>query len=341
MSARQMAVANENRSIEQSQQRAVAAREGETRPRNALEIMARRVNLDPAKLQETLTNTVFSGCRSEAEFLALLVVANEYGLNPLTKEIYAFPAKGSGIVPMVSVDGWIRIMNSHPQFDGIEFEDIVDQQGKVQAIEGIIYRKDRARPTKVIEYLDECRRGTEPWKQMPNRMLRNRTLIQTARIAFGFSGIVAEGDDVIDIEPTRSSESVPALPSRQSFDERPLGEVIGDEVPDFDKDTGEVAAQTQRDSRGMSEVDEETARALDNPEPETEEPEQAEAEEEPTWKQYAAEVEQLAASAKTPADIKRAEKRLEQVYAGIPEQQAESLTRMVAKRRAAITEQAK
>lgn len=340
MSARQMAVANENRSIEQSQQRAVAAREAESRPRNALEAMARRLDVSPAGLKDTLTNTVFSGCRSEAEFIALVIVANEYGLNPLTKEIYAFPAKGGGIVPMVSVDGWIRIMNSHPQFDGIEFEDIVDQQGKVQAIEGVIYRKDRARPTKVIEYLDECRRGTEPWKMMPNRMLRNRTLIQTARIAFGFSGIVAEGDDVIDIEPTRSSESVPALPSRQSLDERPLGEVIGDEVPNFDKDTGEVVEQ-QRDSRGMSEVDEETARALDNPEPETEEPEEAEVEEEPTWKQYADEVEQLAANAKTPADIKKAEKRLEQVYAGIPEQQAESLTRMVAKRRAAIAEQGK
>ncbi len=340
MSARALAVASESRSIDESRARASAAREGATTRKTALETLASSLQLQPKVLQDTLRATAFAACKTNEEFVSLVVVANAYGLNPLTKEIYAFPAKGGGIVPMVSVDGWIRIMNSHPEFDGIEFEDIVDQQGKVQAIEGIIYRKDRARPTKVIEYLDECKRNTEPWNKMPNRMLRNRTLIQTARIAFGFSGIVAEGDDVIDIEPTRSSESVPALPSRQSFDERPLGEVIGDEVPDFNKDTGEVVEQ-QRDSRGMSEVDEETARALDNPEPETEEPEQAEAEEEPTWKQYAAEVEQLAASAKTPADIKRAEKRLEQVYAGIPEQQAESLTRMVAKRRAAITEQAK
>ena len=44
-------------------------------------------------------------------------------LNPFTKEIYAFPdSKSGGIVPMVSIDGWCRIINEHPQLDGIGFE---------------------------------------------------------------------------------------------------------------------------------------------------------------------------------------------------------------------------
>lgn len=58
---------------------------------------------------------------SNEQMAALLIVADQYGLNPFTKEIYAFPDKGKGIVPIVGVDGWTRIMNEHPQFDGIEF----------------------------------------------------------------------------------------------------------------------------------------------------------------------------------------------------------------------------
>ncbi|WP_414650481.1 recombinase RecT, partial [Escherichia coli] len=52
---------------------------------------------------------------SDAQFIALLIVANQYGLNPWTKEIYAFPDKQNGIVPVVGVDGWSRIINENQQ----------------------------------------------------------------------------------------------------------------------------------------------------------------------------------------------------------------------------------
>lgn len=259
MSARTQAIARQDQEIEASTARAVAAREEQRQPRNALEAMAYRLQVSPAGLKDTLLKTVFSGCRNDAEFIALTVVSNEYGLNPLTKEIYAFPAKGGGIVPMVSVDGWIRIMNEHPQFDGIEFDYIADQKGNIDAIEAIIHRKDRRHPIKVIEYLDECKRGTDPWKQMPRRMLRNRALIQGARIAFGFSGIVAEGDEVeFSTGPIVEARNVTSLPSRQTLDEA----LEGDNVPHFDGETGEEIV-VPTDERGMTEVDEATARELD------------------------------------------------------------------------------
>lgn len=146
-----------------------------------------------------LRETVIPKEATDGQVAAFLVVCNEYKLNPLTKEIYAFLAKGGNVVPMVGVDGWINLMNSHPAMDGIEFEDIMGPDGKLAAIEATIWRKDRKNPVKVIEYMSECKRDTDPWKKTGSRMLRHRALIQCARYAFGFSGIYAADDDLDDV----------------------------------------------------------------------------------------------------------------------------------------------
>lgn len=147
--------------------------------------LAQRFNIaaDPAEIVDTLKATAFRGQVSDAQMAALLLVAAQYGLNPWTKEVYAFPDKNNGIVPVVGVDGWARIINEHPQFDGMEFEQTDE------ACTCIIYRKDRSRPVKVTEYMAECRRQTGPWQSHPRRMLRHKAMIQCSRLAFGFAGI--------------------------------------------------------------------------------------------------------------------------------------------------------
>src|SRR5690606_21094503 len=128
---------------------------------------------DTAELVAALKATAFRGQVSDAQMTALLVVANQYGLNPWTKELYAFPARQNGIVPVVGVDGWSRIINSHPQFDGMDF----DQDD--ERCTCIIYRKDRTHPIRVTEYMAECKRdGVGPWKSHPRRMLRHKAMIQ-------------------------------------------------------------------------------------------------------------------------------------------------------------------
>lgn len=223
----------------------VAKIEGSKRA-NALQVMASRLNVSPDGLKNTLLQTVFKKATDE-EFTALVIVANAYGLNPLTKEIYAFPAKGGGIVPVVSIDGWLRIMNEHPQFDGIEFEDIPDQNGKLIAVEAVIWRKDRTRPIKVTEYLDECQQGTEPWKKMPARMLRHKATIQCARYAFGFAGIYdeEEGSAIGEISLSGTTAPPPMRQAKAIADGKRTEE---DEETaraldaEFDPQTGEVLA---------------------------------------------------------------------------------------------------
>jgi len=161
---------------------------GQVKP-TALGLMAQNLNVDPAKLLSTLKNTVFKGATDD-ELLALVVVANTYGLSPLLKELYAFPAKGGGIVPVVSIDGWISMINRQSQLDGIEFAMSADGEECTCRI----YVKGRNRPVEVTEYKSECFRNSEPWKTMPKRMLRHKALIQCARVAFGFSGIYDEDE---------------------------------------------------------------------------------------------------------------------------------------------------
>lgn len=144
-------------------------------------------NVDIGSLYQTLKMTVFKDAKDDNEFAALMVVANQYGLNPFTKEIYAF-AKGGKVTPIVSVDGWARLVNDNPNCDGIQFDEL-DGSATCR-----IYRKDRSHPTIVTEYLAECKMGTEPWKKYPKRMLRHKAFIQCARMAFGFSGIYDEDE---------------------------------------------------------------------------------------------------------------------------------------------------
>ena len=107
--------------------------------------LAKQFNIqgDPQELVQTLKATAFKGNATDAQFNALMIVSTQYGLNPFTKEIYAFPDKNNGITPVVGVDGWARIINSHPQFDGMEFA------SDSESCTCKIYRKDRNQQTTV------------------------------------------------------------------------------------------------------------------------------------------------------------------------------------------------
>lgn len=157
--------------------------------RSVLLDMSDRYGMEPTAFEATLRATVVPRECSPAQFAAFLLVAKEYKLNPILKEIYAFPSKG-GIQPIVGVDGWANLINSHPAFDGMDFEDHFNQAGDLVSITCKMHRKDRTHAITATEYLAECKRGTEPWKQWPRRMLRHKAMIQAARYAFSFAGII-------------------------------------------------------------------------------------------------------------------------------------------------------
>lgn len=200
---------------------AVAIRDPAEAPRSLSVIasMAENYGMRADAFEATLRATVVPKQCTREEFAAFVLVAREYKLNPILKEIYAIPKKGGGIQPIVGVDGWYNIMNKHPQFDALDFEDHLDSKGAVTAITCRIHRKDRSRPICVTEYMDECRQGTEPWQRWPRRMLRHKAAIQAARVAFGFSGIV-DPDEADRF--TRPASAGPAVASVHAQASRPL-----------------------------------------------------------------------------------------------------------------------
>ncbi|GAP67359.1 bacteriophage recombination protein [Mizugakiibacter sediminis] len=175
-----------------------------------LATLASHYGMDKGAFVQTIKATVMNGTDvSNEQLAAFCLVAKEHKLNPFTKEIFAFPSRG-GIVPVVSVDGWMKLINSHPDFDGMEFKDNVTPDGQLLSITCRMFRKGRSHPVEVTEYMAECKRNTDVWRQWPARMLRHKATIQAARYAFGFAGIMEqdEAERMGDIDGARKDENV-------------------------------------------------------------------------------------------------------------------------------------
>jgi len=192
---------------------------------NALQALAERLQCDPAELKKTLKATAFANCQTDEQFMAAVIVANTYGLNPILKELYAFPGKAGQVVPMVSIDGWIRLVQNQNGYDGVELRENTNpgSPGGIESVTATFFRNDQAHPTVVTEYMAECYDGAkEPWKRWPRRMLRHKAYIQGARIAFGFGGIFDEDEAqrIVEAEDAafagkpivRQPEAIPASP---------------------------------------------------------------------------------------------------------------------------------
>jgi hypothetical protein len=131
------------------------------------------------------------GVWTQADLERLLLAAKQHSLNPLNREIFML-GSGTEAPPLivVGVDGWSKIMNSHPQFAGMQFQESAESSSGIPSwMECEIYRHDRVVPLRVREYFEEARSDHLAWITHPRRMLRHKCMVQCARIAFGLSGI--------------------------------------------------------------------------------------------------------------------------------------------------------
>jgi phage recombination protein Bet len=173
----------------------------DAKPGTALALLAQRVAVEPAELEQTLMQTVFKGAKP-AEFTMLVALANKYDLDPFAKEINAFAKSGGGIVPLVPIDGWLKVIHRHEDYAGMETiyaDEMVEPSQKARRcyewVETRIYHKSTPdHPTVHREYIDEMYRDTGPWNTTTKRMLEWKSIIQTGRKAFGLAGIFDEDE---------------------------------------------------------------------------------------------------------------------------------------------------
>jgi hypothetical protein len=224
-----------------------------------VERIASRFGVDADKMLDTLKSTAFrqrpaKGDRpavvvTNEHMMMLLVIAEQFGLNPFVRELYAFPQEGA-IVPIIGYDGWLRLMNQHPQHDYCEDHYApadTSQEDWYHEVE--IKRKDRSRPTITRKYLKEYYRDTDPWNNMPRHMIELKATIQCIRKAYGFAGVYDpdEGERIyanaIDVTPR-----APAPPSGKPKTETPKARIKQDAPPARDSDRISIdMATTLRD----------------------------------------------------------------------------------------------
>ncbi len=120
--------------------------------------------------------------------MQLLRLANKHQLDPLSDEIALLQGENQTYQPLITIDGWSKLINNHPQYTGMSLRDSTELIDGIPAwMECTIYRNNRILPIVIKEYLEEVRTNHPSWQQMPRRMLRHRVIQQCARLALGVS----------------------------------------------------------------------------------------------------------------------------------------------------------
>src|SRR6185312_14872260 len=118
------------------------------------------------EMVETLKQTVAKGA-TDAQFKMFIEVCKGTGLNPFLKEIWFVPSVGV----MAGRDGYLRVANDHPMFDGMETR--VERNDNNVPIKAVctVWRKDRNHPIVCEAFFSEYRKNGNVWQTYPSAMI--------------------------------------------------------------------------------------------------------------------------------------------------------------------------
>lgn len=146
---------------------------------------SKKLGCIPSELSSWLNQTPNTPETVQKNALRLIT---KHILDPFSDEIAINQYEDGHWQAFITIDGWSKLINEHPAFNGISFTESEELIDGVPAWMGCaIYRNDRVVPIKVKEYLCEIQTEHSVWKDMPRRMLRHRVIAQCARLAFGIS----------------------------------------------------------------------------------------------------------------------------------------------------------
>ena len=146
------------------------------------------IDLDSTEIIAAIKQTVCKGA-SDAQLQVFIQVCRSTGLNPWLKEIYFVAEKG---LIMASRDGYLRIANEHPMFDGMETR--IERDAKNVPVKATcsVWRKDRSHAITCEAYYSEYRKPGQVWQQYPSAMIGKVAEVLALKRSFAIDGCVSE-----------------------------------------------------------------------------------------------------------------------------------------------------
>lgn len=143
---------------------------------------------DNPEIISTIKQTVCKGA-TDAQLRVFLEVCKRTGLDPFLKEIWYVAEKS---LIMAARDGYLRVANEHPMFDGMETR--VERDDKKVPIRATctVYRKDRAHPITCEAYYSEYKKSSPVWTQYPSAMISKVAEVLALKRSFAINGVVTE-----------------------------------------------------------------------------------------------------------------------------------------------------
>lgn len=201
--------------------------------------------------KQVIKNTVAKNANKQ-EFEMFMHLAKTYQLDPFQKEIFFWKYGGDTTI-MTSRDGYLKIANRHPQFDGL-VSDVVREKdnfekteqgvkhqygtkrGTITGAYAMVYRKDRSYPVYVYAPYGEYKANKKVWKQYPSAMILKVAESMALKRAFSISGLVSRSEMHAQEEPQNDYKTYPEQ------EQKPPKQESEEDVTDVTPDTnGSIA----------------------------------------------------------------------------------------------------
>lgn len=156
---------------------------------------------DQADVIATIKQTVAKGA-SDAQLKMFLEVCRSTGLDPFLKEIYFVAEKG---LIMAARDGYLRVANENPQFDGMETRVERDEKNVPIKATCSVWRKDRTHAITCEAFYSEYKKSSPVWSQYPSAMISKVAEVLALKRSFAINGVVTEEEMGTSSEPRGSA----------------------------------------------------------------------------------------------------------------------------------------
>lgn len=165
---------------------------------------------------ERMTTSKGGQAPTAKELIEYASLCKQAGLNPTTSEVAPL-VQGGKVSLIISVDGWMKVARSYPEFAGYKLVPS-DEMVKVGVhevpafITSQIYIKGFEMPLEWRTYYHEVVKAKSPvWQQQPNHMMQVRALANGIKRAFGLTAYTPDEADTIRENNQLSAQVYPDI----------------------------------------------------------------------------------------------------------------------------------